>query len=515
MATPNGILIVEDSPSLSLTYQAYLRELKEDVMIARSGEETFTLLETKTPLLILLDLQLPDIHGLEILDRLKEKDHPAAIIVITAHGSVQTAVEAMQRGAIDFLLKPFAADRLRTTARNAMHLARLHQKVEELQERKASGSIGTFIGDSPAMHAVYDMLRDAAPSRASVFVIGESGTGKELCASAIHDLSPRKAKPLVAINCAAIPATLMESEIFGHVKGAFTGATDDRIGAAEKADGGTLFLDEICEMPMDLQAKLLRFIQTGQITPVGSSQTKKVDVRFVCATNRQPLEAVQAGEFREDLYYRLHVIPIIMPPLRDRGADILTIAQSMLMRFSGEENRDFKGFSPDANDRLLAHSWPGNVRELGNVIQSAVVLNNGEWMTSQMINRILGTLTTSAPAAGSQKPIEIDHKVSTPKQKPRRSLDRPTFAPPSSDPQHDEDHLKDPDYSLKATVPILHRPRVDTIKPLDQVEREAIEDALTACNGRVRLAAQYLGINPSTLYRKIAAWEKEPETSTG
>ncbi|WP_308910966.1 sigma-54-dependent transcriptional regulator [Pseudokordiimonas caeni] len=455
------ILIVEDSPTLNLTYQAYLKELDADMAGASTGAEALKAIEKSLPAVVLLDLKLPDMDGQEILKALSAKPVPPKVIVITAHGSVTTAVDAMRAGATDFLLKPFTAERLLTTTRNALEIHRLAGLVDSMRVRPAGG-FEKFIGTSPAMKAVYGMIRDAAPSRASVFVMGESGTGKELAAEAIHALSPRADKPFVAINCAAIPSTLMESEIFGHKRGAFTGAMADHVGAAVRADGGTLFLDELCEIPLDIQAKLLRFLQSGEVRPLGSAETRSVNVRFVCATNRNPWEEVEAGRFREDLFYRLHVIPIHMPPLKDRASDVIAIAEAMLKRFAAEESKAFTGFSADAEALLTAHTWPGNVRELGNVIQSAVVLNDGRELTAAMLDGLIGRSRSPAkPASVMAAPV--------------------------------------------ATVP---QPvsRAEDIVPLAETERRAIEVALAAFKGKVTPAAKALGVNPSTLYRKMKEW---------
>lgn len=456
------ILIVEDSPTLALTYREYLRRAGFDAAMADTGAKAIEAISTNRPQVILLDLKLPDMDGIDILRRLNQEKNDARVIVITAHGSVKIAVEAMQEGASDFILKPFAAERLVTTVRNNLEIKRLTGLVEQYtggQKKK----FGRFIGVSSAMQAVYRMIEDCAPSKASVFIMGPSGTGKELCAESIHNQSPRKDHAFVALNCAAIPANLIESEIFGHKKGAFTGATSDREGAAVTADGGTLFLDEICEMPLDLQAKLLRFIQTGEVVPVGSNTPRKVNVRFVCATNRNPWEEVEAGRFREDLYYRLHVVPIHLPPLAERDQDVLMIAQHLLDVYAQEEGKAFNAISEDAETRLLAHSWPGNVRELGNVIQSAVVLNDGPDLSGEMLDRLMG------PA--------------------RRHSDRK----PSM-----------------AADPVLGVTNSGAIEPLATVERRIIENAIKLCGGKVRLAAKRLEVNPSTLYRKLKEWTETP-----
>jgi two-component system repressor protein LuxO len=448
------ILLVEDTPSLAAVYGEYLRGAGYAAHHAQTAAEALAMAAAAVPDAALLDLRLPDGDGLGVLRSLR-RDHPdLPVIVMTAHGSVATAVEAMRGGAADFLVKPFAAERLAVTLANALERARLRQEVRSLVAARPRGGFVGFVGSAPAMQAVYRTLETAAASRATIFVTGESGTGKELAAEAIHKLSPRRDGPFLAINCAAIPKDLIESEIFGHVRGAFTGAVADRIGAAQAADGGTLFLDELCEMDLSLQGKLLRFIQTGSFQPVGSTQLRRTDVRFVCATNRDPLREVREGRFREDLYYRLHVVPVVLPPLRDRGEDVIAIAEAMLARATAEERKAFRGFSDDAKAALLAHRWPGNVRELENAVRTAVVLHDAELVTAAMLP---GSLRSSGLAAPMQA------------------------SPP----------------------PALGRGK---IRPLAEVEREAIEQAVALCDGNIVKAAAELGMSPSTLYRKRAAW---------
>ena len=301
------------------------------------------------------------------------------------------------------------------------------------------------------------MLESAASSRATVFITGESGTGKEVCAETLHRLSPRKDHPLVVLNCAAIPRDLIESEIFGHIKGSFTGAISDREGAASRANGGTLFLDEICEMELELQSKLLRFIQTGCFQRVGSNRQERVDIRFVCATNRDPFAEVQAGRFREDLFYRLHVIPVSLPPLRERDEDVLMIARRFLHEFTQEEGKPFSGFSREVENLFPAYSWPGNVRQLQNVIRNIVVLHHGEMVMPSMLPAPLDQMV---PSQGSARP------------------------------------------STEATAALPDLP----IKPMWQVEKEAIEKAISQCDGNIPLAATLLELSPSTIYRKRVAW---------
>ncbi|MBT8440914.1 MAG: sigma-54 dependent transcriptional regulator, partial [Gammaproteobacteria bacterium] len=366
--------------------------------------------------------------------------------------------------AYDFVTKPFDAERFRITVANASRQTDLEEKVRTYKENCERDSFHDFIGSSKPMQAVYRVVESAAASRATVFITGESGTGKELCANAVHQESPRADGPFVAINCAAIPSSLMESEIFGHVKGSFTSADAARDGAAVEANGGTLFLDEICDMDRDLQAKLLRFVQTGTFRPVGGSAEKKVDVRIVCATNRDPLEEVRRGTFREDLYYRLHVVPIALPPLRERTEDIIGIGRYFLHRISTEEGKRFRGFAPDAEALLTSYSWPGNVRQLENIVRSIVVLHDAEEVMAEMIpapvNRTLSAVVGNGrPASACADTMDEGASQSE-----------------------------------------------DDIRPLRDIEKETIENAIGACDGNVSRAAALLGVSPSTLYRKRQVW---------
>jgi two-component system repressor protein LuxO len=370
------------------------------------------------------------------------------------------AVAAMRAGAMDYLVKPCDPTRLETTLHNVLQHRSLRSLVESYRQRYESDGFCDFIGSSPAMQAVYRTIEAAAASAATIFITGESGTGKELCAAAIHDLSARRDKPFAILNCAAIPLTLMESELFGHTKGAFTGATAARQGVVRRAHGGTLFLDEICDMPLELQAKLLRLVQTGSFRAVGSDATETADLRFVCATNRDPLAEVAAGRFREDLFYRMHVIPIHLPPLSERGRDVLAIAARLLDDYSREEGRRFEGFGPDAARALLAYPWPGNVRELQNVIRRVVVLNEGRVVTAAMLPE-----PVRGPWQGGAAP---DLAAPVPQLPARRS-------PPRA---------------------------AGVIRPLRLVEETAIEDAIELCGGNIRRAAALLEVSPSTIYRR-------------
>ncbi|WP_261402222.1 sigma-54 interaction domain-containing protein [Chenggangzhangella methanolivorans] len=359
----------------------------------------------------------------------------------------------MRRGAVDFVLKPYTPDALaRRLAPRFAEIAERAADDEATPEKPGGGfDFDSFVGSSPAMRALYAEIERIAPSRAPVFVMGESGSGKELCAEAIHARSGRAQKPFVALNCGAIPRELMESEVFGHVRGAFTGASEDRAGAVEAAQGGTLFLDEIGEMELSLQAKLLRVLQTGEFRRVGEARARVADLRIVCATHRDPQAEVLAGRFRQDLYYRLHVLPIRLPALRERGSDVEALAQAFLTRFAAEEGRAFRRFSDEAMRRMRAHDWPGNVRELQNVVRRAVVLGEGEEVTPDMLPVEVGALNAvrsfAQPAVG-----EAD------------------------------------------------------IEPFWISERRIIEQALVTFGGNTARAAAALELSPSTIYRKRERW---------
>jgi two-component system repressor protein LuxO len=465
--------MVEDSASLSAVYEAYLSDTGHRLTRVGDLEGARRFLETGVPDVVLLDIELPDGSGLDLLDHLIGMEGPPQVIVMTAHGSSDMAVEAIRRGAFDFLTKPFDASRLQVTVENAVATLNLSRRDQELA-RLQREHYGKFIGKSLAMQAVYKTIDSLAASNATGFIVGESGTGKELAAEAVHQHSDRADKPFIAINCGAIPAELMESELFGHVKGAFTGAINDRQGAASVADGGTLFLDEVCEMSLELQKKLLRFIQTGTFQKIGSNTLEKVDVRFVCATNRDPLEEVRQGRFREDLFYRLHVVPVRMPPLRERDGDVMMIANHFLRRFSDSEGRSFEGFSAEAGDMLQRYPWPGNVRQLQNAMHQLVVLHDGAVVEPGML-----------PDEVRAGEIEAGQRWAG----PAAADERNPFA--------------------EATRLPRHQRLRELVEPLWLIEKRAIEEAIEACGGNVNRAAGLLEVAPSTLYRKLNQWRKQ------
>lgn len=458
---------------MARVYQEYLSVDGHRIEAVASVAAALEALTAAPPDVIVLDLQLPDGSGAEVLKHVRAAGQHAAVVVVTANGSVNSAVEAMREGAFDFIVKPVSGERLIYTVRNAVERQQLRQIVQTYRQSDRQEFCG-FVGGSLPMQAVYRTIESAAKSKASIFVTGESGTGKEVCADAIHRTSPRAGKPFIALNCAAIPKDLMESEIFGHVKGAFTGATIDRTGAAMLADGGTLFLDEICEMPLDLQVKLLRFVQTGSIQPVGGHTTQPVDVRFVCATNRDPMREVQEGRFREDLFYRLHVIPIALPPLRERAGDLLILARHFLAVCAGEEGRAFRQFDRAAERAVQTYPWPGNVRQMQNVIRNVVVLNEGETITAEMLTAAL--------------------------QLQGRSAMQPALAPDAGTEAAGIGGLRLVSGARSACS------TGGPVRPLADIERDAIEAALAQAGNNVARAAALLEISPSTIYRKVARW---------
>ncbi|WP_245905513.1 quorum-sensing sigma-54 dependent transcriptional regulator LuxO [Photobacterium lipolyticum] len=470
-AQQRQVLMVEDTASVAALYKSYLNPLGLSVNIVGTGREALSFIQDIVPDLILLDLRLPDMTGMEVLEAVRREHTNLPVVIMTAHGSIDVAVEAMRYGAQDFLIKPCEADRLRITVNNVLREG--CQTRDASQSKQGGAQYQGFIGNSIPMQAVYRVIESAAASKATVFITGESGTGKEVCAEAVHAASPRNDKPFIALNCAAIPKELIESELFGHVKGAFTGASTERQGAVELAHQGTLFLDELCEMDLDLQSKLLRFIQTGTYQKVGSSKTSTVDVRFVCATNRNPWVEVQEGRFREDLYYRLHVIPIALPPLRDRSDDMIEIAHALLALMSVEEGKNFSRFSPDVIASLKAHSWPGNVRELQNVIRNIVVLNAGEEVTLQMLPPQISSIAGAEIASSINSSPDIENRP----------------------------------IEFGANLHIEQSGRW-TIEPLWVVEKRAIQAAIDVCNGNIPRAAGLLEVSPSTIYRKLQTWQE-------
>lgn len=468
-----NILIIEDTQSLALLYQNYLIPTGVKTSVATTGSAGKARLLAETFDLVLLDVMLPDADGMDILQWMNEQGLSSKVIIMTAHGTKELVMQSIRLGAADFVEKPIEADRLRVTINNALKLTQLEKQVEAYSSSEEKNDFCGMVGRSAVMRSTFQIIENAEPSKASVFITGESGTGKELCASAIHQCSQRKGD-FVALNCAAIPKDLIESEIFGHVKGAFTGATSNREGAAGLANGGTLFFDEIGEMDLKLQSKLLRFIQTGTFQKVGSEKVEQVDVRFVCATNRDPWEEVQTGTFREDLYYRLHVLPIHLPPLRERENDVIDIANKMFAKAAKDEDKSFERLSIGAEALIRNYSWPGNIRQLENTIRNVVVLNPG--------------------------PI-FDETMFPPLREKNVQGERVAPAPQSAAPVTNPSFHHDITPNLSSNIS-----SITEIEPMWQVEKRYIEEAIAVCNGNVSKAAAALEINPSTIYRKMKDW---------
>ncbi len=483
------ILIVEDNVSSALVYRSYI-ESDYQVTEVYNGKDALQKLKETPFSLLLVDINLPDMTGLEVLDAARQMHAQIPVIIITSQSSVDVVVDAMRHGASDFLSKPFDKARLLVTIKNCLKESQLTAIVREYEKTFVRDRFHAMLGSSLPMQTVYRIIESAASSRATVFITGESGTGKELCAEAIHKESARSDKPYIALNCAAIPRDLIESEIFGHVKGAFTGASSSRQGAATLADGGTLFLDEIGEMPLDLQSKLLRFIQSGTFQPVGGSKEYKVDVRFICATNRDPLKEVEEGRFREDLYYRLHVIPIHMPALRERAQDCLLIAKRFLEDYSQDEEKQFQGFMPDVERFFLNYPWPGNVRELSNVVRNIVVLNQGEKVAMSMLP---AQILNNATDPSSEKKVIAKGIDDKPVVVAEENADLQNATTNS------DSYLQNEKQNSVMTE--------KDIRPLWIEEKEIIERAINACKGNVPKAAAFLDISASTIYRKKQQWE--------
>lgn len=456
MTHSEHILLVEDDRGLRELLQEELEAEGYRVSACADAETGLQLLRSQTPDLLVSDLRLPGADGLSLLPALRQCSTPPAVLIITAFGSVQQAVKALQAGADDFLTKPLEMDHFLLTVSRLLENRRLRNEVQHYRSLLAVEQFNGIIGQSPAMQQLFHQIRQIASADGPVLVQGESGTGKELVARALHDQSSRRDGPYMVVNCGGIPSELMESEFFGHAAGAFTGARHQRAGLFQQADGGTLLLDELGEMPLALQAKLLRVLQDGKLRPVGSDHEIQVDVRIIGATNRNLTEAVAEGGFREDLFYRLETFALQVPPLRARGEDIQRLAEFFLTRFNARQQRRIKGFSDAALAALQRYAFPGNVRELQNAVERAA------------------TFCDTAL-------IEVRHL-------PQRIIEQPTgqAAPVTAD---------------TTTTPLPGNSDPDGLPSLETVQRNYIHQVLHATGGNKRRAADILGITRRTLYR--------------
>lgn len=459
------LLVVDDDQGTCLLLEAQIEALGYDVETEGSAEELRNALQRYPFSAILMDIGLPDGDGIELLQEVKQS-HPAIpVIMITADGSIERAVESIRHGAYDFISKPIDNARLEVAVQRAIERYTLEQKVDQFERTHRKG-LCDMVGRSPSMQVVYHIIETVAKTNASVMITGESGTGKELVARAIHQLSPRSSLHMIELNCAAIPKDLLESELFGHERHAFTGANKRQEGRCEQADKSTLFLDEIAEMDMNLQPKLLRFLQEHSFYRIGGKNKITVDTRIISATNRNPLDAIRENHLREDLYYRLNVVNISLPPLRDRGVDILDIAKVFLTRYSNEHVKQFESISESCKERLLEHNWPGNIRELQNCIQQSVVLHSGNVLEPEMLPPTVWKKQATVPVP------QIESAPDSVEEKPAESESS----------------------SEKTTTKIV---------PLIELEKEAIDNALQVTRGNVAIAAGALQISTATLYRKI------------
>jgi DNA-binding NtrC family response regulator len=451
------VLVVDDEPAERETLARLIGQWGYDVEVAGASDEALSLAESYRPAVVITDLILPGTDGLSLLQTLRASNHAPVVLLVTGHATVETAVEAMRHGALDYLTKPIDTTRLQLLLEKAVEQDSLSREVTLLRrELRQKGTFGRFVGQSKRMQEVYHVIELMATSNAPVFIHGESGTGKELVARTVHEQSDRRTGPFVAINCAAIPETLIESELFGHERGAFTGASERRIGCFELADGGTLLLDELAEMNVAIQAKLLRVLEEAAFRRVGGKGEVTVDVRVIAATNHVPAEALASGTLREDLFYRLSVFVLELPPLRDRNEDIPLLAARFIEDFNAQNNRSVPGLTPEAEDALARYAWPGNVRELRNAMHRAVVLaGNGA---------ILREHLPPAVVAGAPRPARA--------------------------------------------------PDAGTVVPLRDMERRMIVRALEETNYHKPQAAAMLGISLKTLYNKLARFGLPPNRAS-
>jgi DNA-binding NtrC family response regulator len=476
------VLIVDDDPVQRRLLDNMVRKFGYEPVIAESGEQAVTLLTSERFDCVVLDLVMPDLDGMGVLARLREASINVPVIVQTAHGGIDNVVSAMRAGAVDFVVKPVGVERLQVSLRNAMDKSALEGELNRIKRGKTGTlTFKDIITRSAAMHAVLRTAEKAAASTIPVLIEGESGVGKELIARAIHGSGERRSKPFIALNCGAIPENLVESILFGHEKGAFTGATERHTGKFIEATGGTLFLDEVGELPPPAQVKLLRAIQEGEVEPVGAKKPVKVDVRLISATNRNLIADVKSGRFREDLFYRLHVFPITVPPLRDRTEDIPELARHFLARFAAEEGKRIRAVSADALALLAKYRWPGNVRQLENTVFRAVVLSEGDSISTDEFPQIAAQLANGSAAAPDA---------------PRPAVELPQFVDlgPSAVPGLSP-------AAVHGALTLLDGE--GEIRALEEVEADTIRFAIAHYRGQMSEVARRLRIGRSTLYRKL------------
>lgn len=476
------ILFVDDEPAILRSLERVASKVDAVILTAQGGKQALDIINECLVDVVVSDLKMPNMDGNQLLEKVAQISPETVRIVLTGCDDMDMVLNSINDGHIwGYLHKPWDNYELIVKLKQALQLQQvlaertLMRRTIDQYQKYHKASFEGFIGDSVPMQFVYSCIEQSAPSNASVFITGPSGSGKEVAAQAIHRLSKRKNGPFIALNCAAIPSELMESEIFGHIKGAFSGAVSNRDGAASLANGGSLFLDEIGEMDISLQAKLLRFIQTGCFQKVGSGKEEKVDIRFISATNREPQLAIAENKLREDLFYRLNVISINLPPLNERGNDIVKLAKYFLSHFSEIEGKVFAGFSSGAEALIKSYTWPGNVRQLQNIIHSSTVMSEGPLISEKIILQQLGQQS-------AQNHIKLNVQ------------------------QELTQHSSVDQNSLTQGTPKSH----SSIISLAEVEKQTIEQAIELCQDNIVKAASELGVSPSTLYRKIQQWQTTP-----
>jgi DNA-binding NtrC family response regulator len=491
------ILVVDDDPVQRRLLENMVRKFGHEPMLAESGEQAVRQLASGERFdCLVLDLVMPDLDGLGVLARMKEAGHTMPVIVQTAHGGIDNVVSAMRAGAIDFVVKPVGAERLQVSIRNALEKGALEGELGRIK-RSQSGTLSfkDIVTRSDKMRSVLRSAEKAASSVIPVLIEGESGVGKELIARAIHGSGERKAKPFVAVNCGAIPDNLVESILFGHEKGSFTGATEKHTGKFLEASGGTLFLDEVGELPMAAQVKLLRALQEGEVEPVGGKRPVKVDVRLISATNRNLLDDVKNGRFREDLFYRLHVFPVSVPPLRERSEDIPDLVRHFLARIAAEEGKRVRSISGEALALLGRHRWPGNVRQLENTVFRAVVMAEGDSLGTAEFPQIAAQV--SGQMSG-QLPTQVSGQPSAHTAPALHVVSEPVFVegPSLVDFEPQVRPLPEP-----GAINVLNAH--GDVRPLEDLEAEVIRFAISHYRGQMSEVARRLRIGRSTLYRKL------------
>jgi DNA-binding NtrC family response regulator len=497
-----SVLIVDDDPVQRRIVEAAVSKFGYETVSVDGGEAALSALEASGNIgVMILDLVMPGIDGLEVLRRMRAREIHLPVIVQTAKGSIDTAVSAMRSGAFDFVVKPASPERLEVAIANAMKV----EALEDESRRAKKGAAGSLtfkdmVTGSPAMHRVIQLAQKAASSNIPILIEGESGVGKELVARAIQSAGDRRSHPFVTVNCGAIPENLVESILFGHEKGSFTGATEKHVGKFVEANRGTLFLDEIGDLPPDAQVKLLRAVQEGEVDPVGARSTVKVDIRLISATHRDLLQHVQEGRFREDLFYRLNVFPIRVPPLRERREDIPMLVQHFLSRVGPADARSrITGISAGALAMLKAYDWPGNIRQLENAVFRAVVLSEGSVLTSDEFPQIKAQVDGIAVAAAPVASLLSGPSSAVAGQ------GEPDVATPGFTEAENE---LDADSTL-GTVGLLDG--AGNVRPLSEIENETIRFAIEFYNGQMSEVARRLGIGRSTLYRKLKELGIDPE----